>query len=312
MSEPFGERFALESADEHTIHGTNWRPDGNVRAVIQIFHGLGEYHERYTRFARLAVEHDFVVVSHDHRGHGSNAPELGYFADQDGWQKLVDDGLIVAKYARASYSDVPIVLLGHSMGSYIAQAYTMQHPESINALILSASTWPDKRRLIAGHWLARFESKRHGRHGRSPLLHRLGFDDFNKPFEPARTELDWLSRDEREVDAYIADPLCGGPYTCALWVDLLGGLRTITNHAALQRIPAELPILMTGGSDDPVGGQQGIAALARHYKLMGHTHITARFFDGGRHEMFNETNRDEFCHDTLNWIERALPAVART
>ena len=304
MSEIFGDSFALESGDEHTIHGTDWRPKDGPRAVIQLLHGLGEYHERYTRFARLAAEQGYAVVAHDHRGHGAHATEMGYLADRDGWGKLIEDSRIVAGYIDARYGKSRRILLGHSMGSYVAQAYTMRYPDSVNALVLSASTWPDRKELKAARWLARLECVRLGRHGRSPILHKKGFGNFNKPFEPARTALDWLSRDERQVDAYIADPLCGGPFTNALWADLTAGLQTIADITALQRIPADMPILLTGGSNDPIGGVKGISLLARRYKQMGHVHVTSQIYDGGRHEMFHELNRDKFMREILAWIEK--------
>jgi len=198
------------------------------------------------------------------------------------------------------------------MGSYIAQYFSMQHDYRLTALVLSASTWPNKAKLLPGRILARVESWRHGGRGKSALLDKLGFGDFNKPFAPARTELDWLSRDEAEVDAYINDPLCGGPYSCGLWIDLLGGLKAIASDRALRRIRADLPLFLTGGAEDPVGGQKGITDLAMHYSKSGHTRVSTRIYADGRHEMFNEVNRDEFSADVLGWIQEQLPTVAGT
>jgi alpha-beta hydrolase superfamily lysophospholipase len=201
----------------------------------------------------------------------------------------------------------PIVLLGHSMGSYIAQAFAMFHDTRIVALALSASTWPNKITLFAGRLIARIESWRLGSRTQSALLHKLGFGEFNRPFRPERTQLDWLSRDEAEVDKYIADPLCGGPYSCQLWLDLLGGLSSIASDNALQRIRSDLPILFCGGADDPVGGDKGITQLAMHYAQTGHGRVRVKIYPEGRHEMFNETNRAEFSDDLLSWVENQLP-----
>jgi alpha-beta hydrolase superfamily lysophospholipase len=230
----------------------------------------------------------------------------GHFADADGWKLVTDDGLRVNAWIREHYPNLPLLLLGHSMGSYIAQYFAMHHSEHISALLLSASTWPKQSSLFAGRMLARMESKRLGPRGKSPLLDKLGFGNFNKPFEPARTPLDWLSRDKAEVDRYIDDPLCGGPYTCGLWLDLLGGLGAIASDDALKAIPSAMPLLLTGGSDDPIGGDKGITELAMHYAQSGHTNLTVKIYDGGRHEMFNETNRDEFSADIFAWIEKRL------
>jgi alpha-beta hydrolase superfamily lysophospholipase len=138
------------------------------------------------------------------------------------------------------------------------------------------------------------------------MLDKLGFDRLNKRFEPARTPFDWLSRDEHEVDRYMADPLCGGPYTAGLWVDFLGGLSSVSSDSALQRIPGDLPILITGGSDDPVGGDDGMGKLMLHYAQTLHSRLTLKLYPGGRHEMLNETNRDEVTRDWLDWADRTV------
>jgi alpha-beta hydrolase superfamily lysophospholipase len=312
MTDIQAETFELATPDHHCIRGTLWLPSGSVLGAIQIFHGLGEHHSRYARFAGLATARGLAVVAHDHRGHGPHAKEQGHFADSGGWQLLTDDGLLVNDMIGDRYPGLPIVLIGHSMGSYIAQFFSLQHDYRLTALVLSASTWPSKAKLLPGQILARFESWRLGIRGKSALLDKLGFGDFNKAFAPARTELDWLSRDEAEVDAYIADPLCGGPYSCGLWIDLLGGLKAIASDSALGRIRSELPLLLTGGAEDPVGGQHGITDLALHYSKSGHTRMSTKIYAGGRHEMFNEVNRDEFTTDVLNWIEEQLPSVTGT
>ncbi|HNP64764.1 MAG TPA: alpha/beta hydrolase [Woeseiaceae bacterium] len=297
----------ITTPDGHIIHGTHW-PAAESRGIVQIFHGLGEHHARYARFAALANAENLAVVAHDHRGHGDNTGHRGHFADANGWQKLIDDGLLVNEWVRERHPGLPLVLLGHSMGSYIAQYFTMQHFMRVSALLLSASTWPNRSALFAGRLLALLVSKRIGLRGKSPLLDKLGFGDFNKRFEPARTPLDWLSRDDHEVDRYIDDPLCGGPYTCGLWLDLLGGLRAIASDDVLLRIPANMPLLLTGGSDDPVGGDRGITQLAMHYAQTGHSGLAVKIYEGGRHEMFNETNRDEFTADVIAWINQRLTA----
>lgn len=298
--------IGISTPDQQTIHGSHWRPRGPVVGVIQLFHGLGEHHRRYERFARLAVAQSLAVVAHDHRGHGAHSEMLGYFSDDNGWQLLIDDGLRVNDMIRERHAGIPIVLLGHSMGSYIAQHFSIRHSERLTALVLSASTWPPRVKLIPGQILARAEAWRIGIRGKSGLLDRLGFGAFNKRFAPARTDFDWLSRDDAEVDAYVRDPLCGGPYSCGLWLDLMGGLRTIATNQALQQIRHDLPILLTGGADDPVGGGNGIAELAMHYAQTGHSRLSVKIYRKGRHEMFNEINRDEFSDDVLEWIEKQL------
>lgn len=310
MTNMTAEAFQIETPDEHRIHGTIWLPSGNVRGVVQLFHGLGEHHARYERFAESATARGLVLVAHDHRGHGAHSTHLGHFSDRNGWQHLIDDGLRVNDMIRERFDKPPVVLVGHSMGSYVAEHFAMFHYDRIGAMVLSASTWPSRIQVFFGQLLARIEALRLGRRGNSALLDKLGFGSFNRRFAPVRTPLDWLTRDPDEVDIYIADPLCGGPYSCGLWIDVMGGLMTLASDNELSRIRSDLPILLTAGSDDPVGGEKGIEKLALHYAQSMHERLTVKLYPGGRHEMFNETNRDEFTNDLLNWIDARLPAIA--
>lgn len=293
----------LRADDGHDIHVTCWRPSGDCTRVIHVVHGLGEHPGRYARFAAAAAERGIAVCAHDLRGHGAHAEHPGWIAATGGWQKLIDDVELVNTSLRGEFAGIPVVLLGHSMGSYVAQNFAMYHGSRINALLLSASTWPSLFRLWPALLLAHAEGWRVGAPNYSRLLHKLGFSGFNRPFRPARTELDWLSRDDAEVDAYIADPLCGGPFTCGLWQDLLGGLLKIRSDHELMRIPSDLPILITGGANDPVGGDSGMGRLATHYAQTMHARLQVRIYANGRHEMLNETNRDEVTKDWLDWIE---------
>jgi len=189
------------------------------------------------------------------------------------------------------------------MGSYIAQYFAMQHGDTLSALLLSASTWPSRLQLRAAQFLALVESRRIGRRSHSALLQKIGFEDFNKAFQPARTERDWLSADPHEVDRYIQDPLCGGPCSCGLWLDLITGLLAISSRKALQQISPELPILITGGAIDSVGGKQGMTALAKHYMQTGHRQVQLMIYPQGRHEMLHEINRKQVAKDWLDWLQ---------
>ena len=299
---PFHDHQTLSASDGHDIRLQIWQPDSDISCVIQVLHGLGEYGDRYARFAAAANARGVTVCVHDHRGHGSHADEPGHFADSEGWHKINSDVEVVNEFIREEFDGVPLVLLGHSMGSYVAQAFAMHYGERLSGLILSASTWTPKLQLASLKMLAHIEAQRLGGCGKSSLLQYLGFGQFNRPFRPSRTELDWLSRDESEVDKYVADPLCGGPYSCRLWLDLIGGLSYISADHALLRIPTELPILITGGELDPVGGDKGMTRLAMHYAQTSHQRLTVEIYADGRHEMLNESNRDQVTSDWLDWI----------
>lgn len=292
----------LTAGDGHKIYTRTWRPAGNAVGIVQVLHGLGEYGDRYARFADAANSKDLVVAAHDHRGSGPHSDTRGYFSGRNGWRKVCDDVLVVNDALRRDFPDTPVILLGHSLGSYIAQSFAMYWGAHIQGMILSASTWPNRLKLLPASLLARAEAWRSGPHGHSSVLDGIGFNSFNRRYEPARTKMDWLSRDEAEVDKYVADPLCGGPFTCGLWRDLAAGLFEISSDAALNRIPSDLPILITGGADDPVGGEQGMGSLALHYAQTLHNRLTVRIYADGRHEMLNDINRDEVTADWLEWI----------
>lgn len=298
------QRSTLSAEDGREILLDYW---GNAQptAVVQILHGLAEHPARYARFAAQCNRQGYAVFAHNHRGHGENCAEedLGYFADENGWERVISDVRVVQQEIRQRFHDKPLVLLGHSMGSYVAQGFVMQHPQDVDALILSASTLAPRLQLVPGHLIARFIAWRRGPRARSTMLNQLGFGDFNKRFAPNRTAFDWLSRDDAEVDRYIDDPLCGVDSSNGLWVDLTAALLKIRKPGSMRMIPAPLPILITGGERDPVGGRKGMNLLADAYRGTGHQNVSVKVYADARHEMFNEINRDEFTADVLGWIE---------
>jgi alpha-beta hydrolase superfamily lysophospholipase len=304
--------FTLDAADGTGIHVWHWVPDEGrtVRGVVQIAHGLAEHAERYRATAQRLTDANWAVVADDHRGHGRTAAsddDLGYFADERGWVWVLDDLWRLTARARELHPDVPVVLLGHSMGSFLAQQYLFTFPGDVDAAVLSGSNGPLGPLVEVGSLLSGIERRRLGPHGRSPLLHALAFGAYNKPFEPARTEFDWLSRDEAQVDAYVADPRCGFVATTKLWSDFFGGLRVIQQSHRLAPIPSDLPVYVFSGEVDPVGGADGVASLVDHYEQAGLTNVTSRVYPDGRHEMLNEVNTDEVHDDLLAWLDHAVP-----
>jgi alpha-beta hydrolase superfamily lysophospholipase len=284
----------------------HWSQTGGMQptALVQVLHGLGEHPARYARFAAACNARGYAVFAHNHRGHGENCPanELGHFGDVDGWDLVLSDVQLVRQEIGRRYPDLPLVLLGHSMGSYVAQAFLMHEPGGADALILSGSSLPSRRQLVPGYLIARIIAWHQGRNAKSALLNRMGFGEFNKRFAPGRTDFDWLSCDPAEVDRYVADPLCGADSSNQLWADLTGALLRVRKQGSLRKIPARLPVLITGGVNDPVGGKKGMSLLADAYRRTGHSDVTLKTYADGRHEMFNEINRDEFTTDVLNWI----------
>lgn len=283
--------FTLTSRDDHTIAGTVVQPE-EPTAVLVIAHGMAEHAGRYVSFGRWLGERDIAVLTFDHRGHGPSCSQSqrGHFSDQDGWNKVTDDLCRVLREARARFPGLPLILLGHSMGSFIAQSCAQRHPDALDALILSASNRIHRPQLLVSRALIGSIRKLYGARHLSPTIARLTFDRFNRQFKPSRTGNDWLSRDANQVDAYIADPLCGFPCTAGLWHDFVRGMLTI-DPASWRR---DLPVHLFAGSDDPVG-EMG-TGITRHFQTIrnaGVERVTLRLFDRGRHEMLNETNAEE-------------------
>lgn len=302
------EAFWLETSDHNWVYVNAWSPTAVPEAVILLAHGMAEHSGRYARLATALAASGYAFYAHDQRGHGKTAARgtLGHYADDDGWSKVVDDLAKVAQAIGERHSGVPVFLLGHSMGSYIAQAYLMHHGASLQGAILSGSNYNPPGLYRSARLIAWFERLRQGKKGRSALIEWLSFGSFNKPFRPTRTRFDWLSRDPTEVDRYIDDPLCGFRCTNQFWLDLLGGLQKISSRASLAQIDPALPLLILGGECDPVSDGKRLRVLAHVLTETGHRALQPRIYPEARHEVFNELNRDQVIADLLAWLRYAL------
>ena len=298
----------LSASDGFQLHVHRWCPDTPPKAVVMLAHGLAEHGARYARLGEALASQGYELFALDQRGHGKTAQHglLGHFADHDGWCKVVNDLACLNHYIRQQYPGLPIFLLGHSMGSYISQAYLMQHSCSLQGAILSGSNFQAARIYRGARLIARFERWRLGHAGRSRLINFLSFGSFNKTIKSARTEFDWLSRDPAEVDRYINDPHCGFVATTQLWIDLLGGLEGISSVKQLAQIDPDLPLLVIGGDCDPVSAGQRLNDLAGALRVAGLRHVELKIYPGARHELLNESNRDEVITYLSDWLDRAL------
>ncbi len=300
--------FWLDSSDGVPLYVNHWHTQQAPRAVVMLAHGMAEHSGRYARLGEALVAAGLELYALDHRGHGQTAQHglLGHFADENGLNHVVGDLCELNHHIRHQHPQTPIILLGHSMGSFISTAYLMHHSSSVQGAILSGSNYGKQGTYHAAALVARFERWRQGATGRSSLIDWLSFGAFNKAFAPARTPFDWLSRDNAEVDRYIADPLCGFRCTNQLWLDLLEGLQRITAPASLKQIAPQLPILIIGGDHDPVSRGNGLQRLADALRQAGHSRTTLKIYSQARHETLNETNRDEVTRDLIDWLEQTL------
>jgi alpha-beta hydrolase superfamily lysophospholipase len=303
----------LDVSDGVRLALYEWPAPSTPKAVVQITHGLAEHAARYDRLARALTQAGYAVFASDHRGHGKTArdpSELGFFAAEDGFKKLVSDLLAVNRVIASRYPELPRVLLGHSFGSFVSQAYLFEHASTVQAVVLSGTTSANRFAVAPGLGLARVLRARLGPRGKSRLLQQLSFGSYNDAFKPNRTEFDWLSRDPAEVDKYVADPLCGFDMTVQGWGDLFGGLLYIRSSERQRRLPKDLPIYLLSGTADPVGEMgKGPTRLSQQYVAAGLTRVKLNLYASARHELFNETNRDQVTAELVAWLDGALGFV---
>lgn len=298
--------FALATQDDYTIQGVYCLPQQTPRAVLLFCHGMSEHAGRYVPLAQRLAAAGYAVYVHDHRGHGRSAVLPGYFAEANGWDKVVDDVREVADHIAACHPDVPLVLYGHSMGSFIARAFFLRYGHRLSGMVLSATGYRQRFLARVMRGVARLAARLGGAANPSRFMTSLVFGSFNLGFMPARTKLDWLSRDPVQVDAYIADPLCGQHPTPQLWIDLFGGIMALeAGEAAGRGLALSCPVWLQAGSRDPVSlGKFGLGQLAARYRQAGLRDVTVTVYSGGRHEMHHETNHAELEADLLAWLNR--------
>ena len=286
------EKFTFDGRDGVAIAGYRWAPDGPPRGVVQLTHGVGEHLARYDHLARTLTAAGFVVHGHDSRGHGATiaaGAEPGVIG-ADGWRRTVEDLDVLVARARDEFPGLPVVLFAHSMGSFATQQYLLDHSGRIDAVALSGTAALDLIEpaidLDAG----------------------LDLSAFNAPFEPGRTGFEWLSRDDAQVDAYVADPLCGFGYDVEGLKAVFEGARAAADPDRLAAIRSDLPVYVAVGDQDPVNGQlQLVHALVGRYQAAGLTDVELHTYPGARHEILNETNRDEVETDLVRWLDRVAP-----
>jgi alpha-beta hydrolase superfamily lysophospholipase len=295
----------IETTDGYKLQVYVW-PNEQAKAWIHINHGMAEHALRYNDFASKLVAEGYAVVAHNHRGHGnSETTQLGFFAKQNGWSKVLSD-LDIVRDSVCSTA-LPFYLYGHSMGSFIVQSYLSATSRKVDGLILSASNLQPVLLSLVGKFIAKVEQIRVGKTKSSALLQFLSFGSFNQAFKPNRTVYDWLTRDNEQVDKYLADPLCGFPCSTGLWHDFLAELVNLAKPETLKRIQTDLPLLILGGTADPVGMMgEGLPKLANAYKHVGQSNVTLKMYQDARHEILNETNQQQVYKDIIDWLNKDL------
>lgn len=304
--------FTFSSSDgQHEIFCSLWLPEeGAPKAVVQIVHGISEYVGRYDHFARHLADHGYAVCGGDHLGHGRTGRQdskFGYFARHDGWTLVTADVRALRQRMGEAYPGLPYFLLGHSMGSFLTRTYLCRYPGEVSGAILSGTGQEAGLLVGAGKLLANLIGLLKGYDSVSPLVHSLSLGAYNKQFAPNRTTADWISRDEAVVDAYMQDPFCQITPTVGLYRDMLGGLQYIASHRALSQMDPGTPIYLYSGDKDPVGANGvGVKKVHGYFEACGTRDLSMKLYGEGRHEMHNETNRNEVYADVLAWLDRHI------
>lgn len=313
------EEFYYDSRDGRSkLHAVRYEPDSteDIRCVVQIVHGMAEYIERYEEFAEFLTERGCVVAGEDHMGHGKSVGKTGkygYFCEQDPATVLVRDVHRLKKATQALYPNVPYVIMGHSMGSFIARNYMFRYGTGINAAIIMGTGMQPPAVLRASRLTAGIQKLFCGPEHISRLIDKLAFGCYNKEIENPRTDFDWLSRDNERVDRYLADPMCGFVFTVNGFSTLFELITRLHRQENLERIPKKLPVLMISGDADPVGDYgKGVRRAYESILAAGVEDVRLKLYEGGRHELLNETNRDEVMNDIFAWLEEKVLCHSET
>jgi alpha-beta hydrolase superfamily lysophospholipase len=306
--------YSHAASDGHPIFVRRWSPTGSPKAVLLVAHGMAEHSARYERLADAMTQAGWAVYVPDLRGHGKTAAagELGWIAARDGFRRIRDDLGEIAEDAAKENPGLPLFLFGHSMGSLLAEAYVAEGRAGLAGCVLSGVIAPPPPLLLAvGRLIAAVGVLIKGGRAKSPLLHGMSFGANNRYFPNPRTPCDWLSRDDAEVDKYLADPLCGFVCSFAFYRDLFAGLSLYLSIAPFAGVDKDLPVYVFAGAEDPLGGAKGfVPLLAEKLRAAGIRSVDTRLYPGGRHETLNELNRDEVASDVREWLESKLRPAA--
>jgi len=302
--------FSFTTNDKVEIFTYKWLPDDEkpLKGIIQIAHGMAEHAARYNHFAEFLTQNGFIVYANDHRGHGKTIKDendMGYFASKNGWFKVVDDMFTLSLLITEEYPSLPLFIFGHSMGSFLTRTYVCKHPKALQGIILSGTGGnPGIVRYVAKSIVFLYKNFK-GKRARVKLLDKMSFGEFNKRIKNYKTPFDWLSTDEREVQKYINDPLCGKLFTVKFFDDLLTGLGFIFRKKNIRNISKELPVLFISGNEDPVGDfGKGVTSSFKKYKKSGIKDVSMKLYPVMRHEIINEIDKEKVFGDVLDWLNK--------
>ena len=304
------DEFSFLSCDQKTnLHAMCWLPDGQAKAVVQIVHGVAEHIARYDGFARFLCDNGFAVYGHDHLGHGKSVTANGtpvYFGDGNTWETVTDDIKGLQTVIKERFAGLPLFLMGHSMGSFLARSFLIRYPGQVSGAVIMGTGWQPGYMLAGGLAISSLFSHFKTPYATSDFVTKLAFGAYNKAFAPVRTPVDWLSADRDNVDRYIADPLSGNDTTVGLFNQMLKGIRFNQRKENLKKMDKNTPVLFISGEDDPVGDMmKGVIASKTAFENAGVKDVTLISYKGLRHEILNESSKNQTVYaDLLGWFNK--------
>lgn len=301
--------FFIRSKGKGEIHCCQWVPDVEIKGIVQIVHGIAEFIERYDDFAQFLNENGYMVVGEDHMGHGQSVmpgEPIGYF--HGGWFSAIADSCQLMQKTMEENPGIPYVLFGHSMGSFMARTILCKYPNSgITGAVICGTGWQPRGFLPIAVGLCTAIAKLTGEKKPSEFLQQLVFGGYNKKVVSPRTPYDWLSRDEKNVDAYVAHPMCGFTPCSGLLRDMLCGISYIEEKKNLAQMKKDLPVLFIAGGDDPVGSYgEGVETAAGEFRKTGMQDVAVKIYPECRHEILNELNKKDIYADVLQWLSSKI------
>ena len=312
MAQLCRETIHFPSSDTtHTIAAYVYTmPDVPVHAVLQLSHGMCEYIRRYEPMARFYAAHGIALAGNDHLGHGESAApgEYGHYGEPGGRYYLLQDLHRMNEHLHQEFPGLPVFLYGHSMGSFYARWYAERWPETIAGLIVSGTAGPQLLHRV-GQGIATVLAALRGPRTVSPFMVRANMGGYCKRIPGAKSPNAWLTRDEAVVRAYDADPLCAFPFTLGSYREMLAAIHHVNRARWARSVDKNLPVLLISGAEDPVGGYgEGVRKVWAMLGDAGVKDLTCEIFEGARHELHNEWNREEVFDYVLHWLEDRLPA----